>query len=512
MDLTTWPIAGGIFVSFLIVAALLKVRIKTTSTNPSGHIRRVAFFCVSFLLSVALTYLFNYLALPQASTVSFNIANLLGWLTLVELFSILFFKLFLPKVGYHPPSIISELFLGGSVIVLIILTLRSFGVDATGIATTSAVLTGILAIGLQATLGNVIGGVALQLDRSVRVGDWIELENGKQGRVQEIRWRHTVLETRDWDSMIVPNSSLLAANIIILGKREGELLQHRMWVKFAVDYRTPPSLVIDTVERALQAAPAIAGVAQHPPANCICLDFTSENRESYALYSVRYWLKNIQDDDPTNSLVRCRIFAALQRANISLAIPAAHLFIDNENTERKTRKDKMELKKRLSALQNIEFLTVLTQNEHIHLAEGLQPVLYAKGENVIVQDEQADWLYIMIEGYAEVWIGVGEYVKKVSNLSAPTFFGEMGLMTGAPRNATIVATSDIHCYRLHRQGFKDILQGRPDIAEKISEILAIRQVETQAIREKLDHQAQHQRIEATSVDILSKISDFFGLT
>ena len=62
------------------------------------------------------------------------------------------------------------------------------------------------------------------------------------------------------------------------------------------------------------------------------------------------------------------------------------------------------------------------------------------------------------------------------------------------------------------QGFKDILQGRPDIAEKISEILAIRQVETQAIREKLDHQAQHQRIEATSVDILSKISDFFGLT
>ncbi|MGJ8693649.1 MAG: cyclic nucleotide-binding domain-containing protein [Thalassotalea sp.] len=508
MELTSWPIASGIFISFLIIAALF----KATSANHNHHIRRVAFFCLSFLLSVALTYLFNHLLWQKAAVIVFNIASLFGWLTLVELFSIMVFKLLLPKLGYQPPSIISELFLGALVIILIISTLRNFGVDTTGIVATSAVVTAILAISLQATLGNVIGGIALQLDRSIRVGDWIQLENGQQGKVQEIRWRHTVIETRDWDSIIVPNASLLAANIIILGKREGESIQHRMWVRFAVDYRTPPSLVIATVEKALQAAPAIPGISPQPAANCICLDFASEHRESYALYAVRYWLTNIQDDDPTNSLVRCRIYAALQRANIPLAIPAAHLFIDNENVERKDHKEKKELTKRLTALKSIEFLQVLTPDEYIHLANGLQPVLYAKGENIIVQNEQADWLYIMTQGQAEVWLGVGQQVKKVSNLSAPTFFGEMGLMTGAARNATIVATTDVYCYRLHRQGFKEILQQRPDIAEKISETLAVREVETQSIREKLDQQAHHQRIETRSVDLLSKISDFFGLT
>jgi len=508
MNLTTWPIASSIFIGFLVIAALL----KQVSPNSNKQIRRVGFFCVSFILSVVLLYLSKYLVWGKGVVSFVNIANLLGWLTLVELFSILIFKLFLVKLGYKPPSIISELFLGGSVIVLIILTLRDFGVDATGIAATSAVVTAILAISLQATLGNVIGGIALQLDRSIRVGDWVQLENGKQGKIQEIRWRHTVIETRDWDTMIVPNSSLLAANIIILGKREGESLQHRMWVHFAVDYRTTPSLVIDTVEKALQALPAIKGVSQSPPANCICLDFTGEHRESYALYAVRYWLTNIQDDDPTNSLIRCRIFAALQRANIPLAIPAAQLFINNENVERKELKDKSELEKRLIALHNIEFLKVLTEDEYIQLAKGLQPVLYAKGENIIVQNNQADWLYIMDKGHAEVWLELGDESKQVSTLSAPTFFGEMGLMTGAARNATIVATSDVYCYRLHRQGFKEIIQERPDIVEKISDILAARSVETQAIREKLDTEAQSIRIEQTSIDLLRKMSNFFGLT
>ncbi|AOW78269.1 hypothetical protein A3Q34_16315 [Colwellia sp. PAMC 20917] len=507
MTLTTMLTASIISVVFFITAALL----RAFSPGNNSHIKRVAYFCLIYLLTVVIIQFSYFYSWLETSLIVANISFLTGWITIVELFSIILFKLALPKLGQNPPSIISDLFLGLSIIILIGITLRNFGVDTTSIVATSAVVTGILAIGLQATLGNIIGGIALQIDRSIRLGDWIQLENGNQGRVQEIRWRHTVIETRNWDTIIVPNSSLLSANIIILGKRAGEPRQHRMWVYFNVDFRTSPSHVIETVEKALQAPPEILNVAKTPAANCICLDFSSDNRDSYAHYAVRYWLTDIKDDDPTSSLIRRRLYAALQRANIPLAIPASQLFIDNDNTERREHKNQQDIEKRINALKEISFLDVLTQQEFTHLAKALQPVLYSQGENIMIQNDQANWLYILTEGNAEVWINSAEQKSKVADISAPTFIGEMGLMTGAPRSATIVATSDVYCYRLHRNDFQEIIQQRPSMIEQISDVLARREVETQTIRDQLDKEAKNQRIEEISVHLLTKISTFFGL-
>lgn len=507
MILTTMFTASIISVAFLITAALL----RAFSPGNNTQIKRVAYFCLIYLLTVVFLQFSELYSWSEGSNTVDNIAFLTGWITIIELSLILLFKLALPKLGQHPPSIIADLLLGVSIIILIALTLRNFGVDTASIVTTSAVVTGILAIGLQATLGNIIGGVALQLDRSIKIGDWIQLENGKQGKVQEIRWRHTVIQTRDWDTIIVPNSSLLSANIIILGKRVGEPLQHRMWVYFNVDFRTSPTQVIETVEKALRAPPEILNVAKTPPPNCICLDFSGDNRDSYAHYAVRYWLTEINDDDPTNSLIRRRLYAALQRANIPLAIPASQLFIDNDSDERRKRKDQKNIDKRVDALKDIGFLKVLTEQEYTQLAKSLQPVLYSQGENIMIQDDQADWLYILTEGSAEVWVGSAKKQSKVADITAPTFIGEMGLMTGAPRSATIVASTDVYCYRLHRNDFQEIITERPSMIEQISTVLAKREVETQTIKERLDKDARNQKIDEISVHLLTKMSAFFGL-
>lgn len=507
MDLTSWVSASSISIVYLVTAVLLRI----FAPGNNNRIRRVAYFCLLYLLSVVVFHLAQDLTWSTTASVVDNVAFFFAWLTLMELLSIIVLKVMMPRFGIHAPSIITELYFAITIVVLIILTLRNFGVDATSIAATSAVVTGIVAIGSQATLGNVIGGIALQLDRSIRIGDWIQLENGQQGKIQEICWRHTVVETRNWDTIIVPNTSLLAANIIILGKRDGEPLQHRMWVYFTVDFRTNPAVVIDTVDKAIQAKPTIIGIAQSPKPNCICMDFAEKNRESYAVYAVRYWLTQLKDDDPTSSLVRLRLYAALQRAGIPFAIPAAQLFIDNDTNERRERKDKINLEKRIEALDKIEFLQVLNEDEHLLLAKDLQPVLFSKGENIMVQNDQAHWLYILTEGSVEVWVSAKQKKSKVDDLYAPTFFGEMGLMTGAPRSATIVASTDVYCYRLYREGFQKILQRRPIIAEEISVIMAKRQVETQSIRTQLDEGTHNQRVEEVSHNLLANISSFFGL-
>jgi CRP-like cAMP-binding protein len=129
----------------------------------------------------------------------------------------------------------------------------------------------------------------------------------------------------------------------------------------------------------------------------------------------------------------------------------------------------------------------------------------------MVQNDKASWLYILTRGRAEVWVESGGENSKVADIESPTFIGEMGLMTGAPRAATIVATSDIYSYRLHRDEFQKVISQRPSIIEKISEILAAREFVTNSVKSRLNEESKNQKNEQTSVHMLTKISTFFGL-
>ena len=74
----------------------------------------------------------------------------------------------------------------------------------------------------------------------------------------------------------------------------------------------------------------VEGSALDPAPNCILMDF----KESYCLYAARYWLTDLAKDDPTDSLVRSRIYFALQRAGIPLSVPALTAFVEEHDQER----------------------------------------------------------------------------------------------------------------------------------------------------------------------------------
>src|SRR4029079_3920713 len=118
------------------------------------------------------------------------------------------FRAVLPRVGLRFPRIVLDLITAAGSIVIIILIGRRAGFSVAGLITTSAVLTAVIGFSLQDTLGNVMGGLSLQLDKSVSVGDWITLGAGQPtGRVIEIRWRYTAIETRNWETVIIPNGA-----------------------------------------------------------------------------------------------------------------------------------------------------------------------------------------------------------------------------------------------------------------------------------------------------------------
>src|SRR5262249_23095172 len=159
------------------------------------------------------------------------------------------------------------------------------GLNLGGLIATSAVVTAVIGFSLQDTLGNVMAGLALQLDGVLEVGHWIKIAD-TSGVVREIKWRSTLVETRNRERVVIPNSVLVKGQFAIVGT-EGKPSRWRRWVYFNVDFRFTPSDVISAVTEALCAAP-IEHAAADPVPQCILLELG----DSFCRYAVRYWLAN----------------------------------------------------------------------------------------------------------------------------------------------------------------------------------------------------------------------------
>src|SRR5262245_36607992 len=163
-----------------------------------------------------------------------------------------------------------------------------------------------------------------------------------------------------------------------------------------------------------------------------------------------------------------RLYAALKRANIPLAVPAAHLWVEQDSIERRERKHQREIDQRITALRAVEILNPLTDKEIASIAESLGYAPFNAGETITRQGAVAHYLYIIVRGVAEVRVEYDSTDKVVAKIEAPSFFGEMGLMTGEPRTATVVALTDCECYRLDKDVFHGILSVRQEMANEIS--------------------------------------------
>ncbi|HEY7117269.1 MAG TPA: cyclic nucleotide-binding domain-containing protein [Tepidisphaeraceae bacterium] len=425
----------------------------------------------------------------------------------INITAVLLFDVLLTAVRLRPPAIVSDLLIAVAYIAAAIALLSLIGVNLTGIVATSAVVTAVIGFSLQDTLGNVMGGMAVQLDRSIHVGDWIRVGES-EGRVTQIRWRHTAIETRNWDTVLIPNSVLTKSVVTVLGRKSGRPIQHRQWVYFNVDFRHSPTEVIDVVESALRGE-SIANVAHDPAPNCVLMDF----KESYGSYALRYWLTDLGPNDPTSSVVRGMVYAALKRAGIGLSIPAHSLFLTEEDGSRRDRKEGEETGRRVSALRGVELFAPLTDEERRQLAARLRMAPFVRGETIMRQGSRGDWLYILARGEAEVRVASddGRSSRNVATLKSGDFFGEMGLMTGGERSATVVATADVSCYRLDKNDLEEILVRRAGIAGEMATILARRRAELDAVREGLNEEAMRQRMRSSQVDLLQRIRRFFTL-
>ncbi len=500
--------SAGTWVLLPLVLLLALVLLRAAPDQRESTRSSMLLFALGLLLLIGGTA-FQILAGDEPPNPARQVGILIEGIAVIRLVGGLLFHVVMPRLHFAPPSILEDILAIIGYIVWAIYRLSQTGVDLSSIVTTSAVITAVLALSLQETLGNILGGVALQLDDSIRVNDWIQVGD-LIGRVVDIRWRSISIETRNWETVVFPNSMLTKREFAILGRRTGEPNQWRRWVWFSIGLEVSPRRVMRVIEEALTRA-NVPNVAATPPPNCVTMDIN----DSVIRYAVRYWLTNLHVDDPTDSAMRSRIFAALKRAGIPLAYPSQNLHVINEDEQKEERQRLRTIDERVQLLRGVLLFRTMDAEELRMLAEKLLYTPFVADDVVTRQGSVAHWLYILVEGSVDVVLESEQgHRRKLARLEPgrdDSYFGEMGLLTGAPRAASVIAVTDVECYRLSREGFESVLRERPAIAEEISAIIAERQADLAVAHEQLNEAAREAMTRNREREILRSIKRFFHL-
>jgi CRP-like cAMP-binding protein/small-conductance mechanosensitive channel len=462
--------------------------------------RRIGFV---WALSVAALLLWLAAGLPSSPRWILQTARAILELIGLHLAVVLVFQVVLRR--WRAPRILSDLIVGAGYIAILIALLTRVGVNLTGIIATSAVATAVIGFGMQDLLGNLAGGLVLELERTILEGDWIRSDQF-YGQVRSVRLRHTALETPDGDTILAPNSALMRSAVTVLGRTGGSgagPIKHRKLVLFQLHYGYSPPVVIDAVEQALGAS-AMEGIAENPRPRCIVVEYHPQ----YVEYGALVWLMRPALELVDISGVRTRISFALTRIGAPLtSIP----YVVDQRSEAAPDGD-TEAKERLGLLRRIEVIQCLNEEEARQLASHMRKVSFAPGEVILRQGDAGDSAYIVKNGRVRILLSNDSGLsEQVACLAPGDFFGEMSLLTGERRTATAAALDQVDCYRLDKPDLDAVFAGRPELAGDIAGLLANRQAGLAAVREKLSDEAARQRELQNRDDLLSRIRRYFAI-
>jgi small-conductance mechanosensitive channel/CRP-like cAMP-binding protein len=401
------------------------------------------------------------------------------------------------------PRIVRDITQGVVNLAVLLLALRTAGVEPSSLLTTSAVITAAIALSLQETLSHMVAGLAIQIQRPFDVGDWIQFDGDQKriGRVVEINWRATKVLTHDEVEVIVPNSTLAKAPITNFTK---PTLTSRRSLFFHVPPDVPPHLVQDAILGALGGS---FGVLSHPEPSVVNNGIVEGNIE----YWVRFFTDNFDRRDRIDGAARDRIWYAFSRANIPLASPNRFVHLHDLSKSKSTRlhKEAGRAAQRMEALRRVDFLRTLSDEILDKLATASQRHIYGQGETIVAQGDKSTEMFIVESG--EVSIQVGQPTpQEVARVGAGAFFGEMALMTGEARTATVVSAKPSTLIGVDNHAMRGALEAVPDLAKHVSLVLAERQAE-RANRAAEAAEQQRTSVEERSSVLLDRIKRFFAL-
>ncbi len=428
-------------------------------------------------------------------------AILLSTALVVALVNRYVWDLYFEKKRQTPiPHFLREV-IGGIIFLVALLCVLSSGYHAQaqlkGLLAGSGIVAIILGFAGQNLFAGIIGGISIQINRPYKVGDWLQVGE-RFAEVMEINWRSTRLRTNDAIYLDIPNNEMVSHAIINL---HYPTEVHAMRIRVGVEYKNPPNRVKDALFRAASAA---EGVLPEPKVKVFLVDFA----DSAVIYEIKYYMGNHSRINEINDAVRTNVWYALKRQGITIPFPIRTLHL-----ERRAMLPEQEERQEARAILRDEALFECLSDAQIEsLVQQSQVANFGRGERVIREGAEGDSMFVLLRGAAKVSISRNGTSIPVATLSAGNCFGEMSLLTGERRTATVRAETDCHVMEISKPVMAEVLRDSPDCLERLSELLARRKMENEGVLREAASPAQNEsKKREYTASFLRRLRTFFEL-
>jgi len=366
------------------------------------------------------------------------------------------------------------------------------------VVATSGVAALILGFAGQNLLGGIIAGMSLQINRPYKVTDWLKVGD-TYGEVMEINWRSTRLRTNDGIYLDIPNNEIVKSTIVNL---HYPTEVHAMRIRVGVDYNVPPNRVKDALNRAASAA---NGVLPNPPVRVYLVEFG----DHAITYEIKFFMGNHARINEINDAIRTNVWYELKRQRITIPYPIRTLQVER----RKPVAGDEDHQEARAILRGEPLFDCLSDAQIENLVKQSHLNHFGRGERVIEEGAEGDSMFILLRGAAQVSVSKNGSTITVAALRSGDCFGEMSLLTGEKRSATVRADNDCYVMEIGKDVMGEIIRESPDCLKQLSEILAKRKMETEGILKDVaassaDHAAKQREYTAT---FLKRLKTFFAL-
>jgi small-conductance mechanosensitive channel len=379
-----------------------------------------------------------------------------------------------------------------------------FQVSIGGLLTATGVLGVVVGLALKEIISDIFAGIIISLDRTVKIGDWVKLElranSEKVGCIADMNWRSVHLVTAENILVIVPNS-LISNSLISNLSRPDHNKEMELTINF--DFEVSSDRVIRVIGAALFQTKEIL---QDPEPKVRIGKVSHLGVE----YKVKYWI-DVSSIGPgkARGAVLKNVMHNLSQAGMTMSYPKSDVYnaaMPARNLD--IRKDRFELLKR------VDLFNSLSQEEIAILASDLKEMDVKKGQFIIRIGEPGSSMYILVEGLLNVMIidPKDHTEMNVAQVIPGSFFGEMSLLTGEPRSASVWGVCDSVLFEIPKASITELLAHNPEIAETFSHKIMEMKLKNEYVSEHRHDADREERKDKLKTGILAKIKNFFNLS
>lgn len=426
-----------------------------------------------------------------------------GAAALLRLVDLIFWDWFLSKRRHvNVPRLAVDLFKLLTIVGVIIGILKyDFGMELSGLLVTSTVVSAVIGLAIQDMLANVAAGLGVQLEKPFTVGDWL-LIGSHEGVVTQLNWRTLTLLTRDRHEVLVPNSTVAKTEVINYCR---PTRLQRAHASVGVAYKHPPGLVKSALARAAASCPE---VETNPPVEILVRSFG----DSAINYDVRFWITDYSRLLQIIDDVYSRIWYELHRLDISIPFPQTDVTLRTASDEQEKLAAEVRRREIFSVLRPLPLFAPLSDEQIETLVGAASLQAFMKGETLVHQGDRGESLFVIRSGSVRIEKSLdGGPTTTMATMNPGDFFGEMSMLTGEPRTASIIAEDETEVVVVSKEAFAPVLTADTGILVGLSAALEARSRNTAERLADLPQAGSHSKTTAPTSTLRRNIGRFFGL-